>query len=221
MICPVLSIICINDLVRFRYRSVRKNGGNFQNMYVDKREIRRQVLALRGNLCDTERERAKVLLTERILGHQWFYRSDTLLGFASCGSEIDTGEILKEALHLGKKVYLPKVTDEAERSMVFLRIETVEKLESGYRGIPEPDAGAEAYEYLAGDTERVLMLMPGVAFDGRRNRIGYGRGFYDRYLADKPDLQLKTIAVGFRCQMIEEEIPCGEHDIKPYQVICV
>lgn len=189
-------------------------------MNVDKREIRRQVLALRGNLSDTERERARVLLTERILGHQWFYRSDTLLGFAGCGSEIDTEEILREALRLGKKVYLPRVTDEAECRMEFLRVESVEELEAGYRGIPEPDAGAEAYEYLAGETDRVLMLMPGVAFDVCRNRIGYGKGFYDRYLADKPDLQLKTIAVGFRCQMIED-IPCGEYDIKPYQVICV
>lgn len=188
---------------------------------MDKHEIRKQVLTLRENLSSTERERARVLLTERILGHQWFYRSDILLGFAGCGSEIDTEEILKEALRLGKKVYLPKVTDEAEGRMVFLKIDSLRDLQTGYRGIPEPDAGAEAYEYSAGETERVLMLVPGVAFDSHRNRIGYGRGFYDRYLADKPDLQLKTIAAGFRCQMIEEEIICGEHDIRPCQVICV
>lgn len=188
---------------------------------MDKAEIRRRALALRGNLSDAERERARVLLTERILGHQWFYRSNTLLGFASCGSEIDTGEILREALRLGKKVYLPRVTGEkVHPEMVFLRIGSMEELQPGYRGIPEPREGAEVYEYLKEDTEHVLMLMPGVAFDGCRNRIGYGKGFYDRYLADKPDLQLKTIAVGFRCQMTEE-IPCGEHDIKPCQVICV
>lgn len=188
---------------------------------MDKSEIRRQILKLRGDLSGAERERARVLLTERILGHQWFYRSDILLGFAGCGSEIDTEEILEEALRLGKKVYLPKVTDEAECRMAFLKIDSLKDLKPGYRGIPEPDAGARAYEYPAEDTDHVLMLMPGVAFDSFRNRIGYGRGFYDRYLADKPDLQLKTIAVGFRCQMTGEEIPCGEYDIKPCQVICV
>lgn len=192
-----------------------------QDISMDKAEIRRRTLALRESLSGDERERARVLLTERILGHQWFYRSDILLGFASCGSEIDTGEILREALRLGKKVYLPRVTGgETSSEMVFLRIGSMEELQPGYRGIPEPDSGAEAYEYTDGDAEHVLMLMPGVAFDGCRNRIGYGKGFYDRYLADKPDLQLKTIAVGFRCQMTEE-IPCGEHDIRPYQVICV
>ena len=77
-----------------------------EHLKTDKAEIRRRVMALREALSGAERERAKILLTERILGHQWFYRSDTLLGFASYGSEIDTSEILKEALRLGKRVYL-------------------------------------------------------------------------------------------------------------------
>lgn len=188
---------------------------------MDKAQIRRRVLALRENLSAAERERARVLLTERILGHQWFYRSDILLGFAGYGSEIDTGEILTEALRLGKKVFLPRVVSGGERQeMNFLRIASTEELSPGYKGIPEPPEKAEAYEYRPGDTDRLLMLMPGVAFDGMRNRIGYGKGFYDRYLADKPDLQGKTIAVGFRCQMAEK-IPRGEHDVRPCQVICV
>ncbi len=197
---------------------------------MDKFEIRRRALAFRDNLSGAERERARVLLTERILGHQWFYGSDTLLGFASYGSEIDTGEILREALRRGKKVYLPKVEDcraaagrtgAADKEMVFLRINALEELQTGYRGIPEPDRGAEAYVYRAETVSHVLMLMPGVAFDRYRNRIGYGKGFYDRFLADKKDLQNRTIAVGFKCQLVEEEIVCGEYDIKPYQVLCI
>ncbi len=188
---------------------------------VEKTDIRRQVLALRGALSSAERERAGVLLAERILGHQWFYRSSSLLGFASYGSEIDTSEILREALRLGKKVYLPKVTEESgSREMKFLRIESLSELRPGYRGIPEPESKAEVYEYREETAEHILMLMPGAVFDGFRNRIGYGAGFYDRYLADKPALQFRTIAVGFRCQMVEE-IPFDEHDIRPYQVICV
>lgn len=188
---------------------------------MDKADIRRRVLALRETLSDEERLRARVLLTERILGHQWFYRAGILLGFASYGSEIDTGEILGEALRLGKKVYLPRVISGGARpEMEFLRIHSLEELVPGYKGIPEPPEDGAPYEYSGEDTGQVLMLMPGVAFDGMRGRIGYGRGFYDRYLADKPDLQLKTIGVGFRCQMVEE-IPGEEYDIRPYQVICV
>lgn len=191
-----------------------------QENSMEKSEIRRLALALRGNLSAGERERGRILLTERILGHQWFYRSEILLGFAGYGSEINTDEILTEALRLGKRVYLPRVMDRAEREMVFLQIDALEDLRPGYRGIREPGAAAEAYEYIPEETEHVLMLMPGVAFDGCRNRIGYGKGFYDRYLSDKPDLQLRTIGVGFRCQMLEE-IPWGKHDIRPCQVICV
>ncbi len=188
---------------------------------MNKADIRRRVLALREALGEEERERARVLLTERILGHQWFYRAGILLGFAGYGSEIDTGEILEEALRLGKQVYLPKViSDGVQPEMAFLQIHSTKELIPGYKGIPEPPEGGEAYRYSGENTESVLMLMPGVAFDGMRNRIGYGKGFYDRYLGDKPKLQLKTIGVGFRCQMVED-IPRGEYDIRPYQVICV
>lgn len=181
------------------------------------------MLAARDGLDEETRKRAGILLTERILGHQWFYRSEILLGFASYGSEINTYEILGEALKAGKKVYLPKVLTEThgEPEMAFLRIDSLQELRRGYRGIPEPPGQAPEYGYVAEEAERTLMLMPGVAFDGYRNRIGYGKGFYDRYLADKPALWVRTIAVGFRCQMLEGELPHEEEDIRPYQVICM
>lgn len=187
----------------------------------EKRRIRKEILACRAQLDEEERKRAEILLTERILGHQWFYRSETLLGFSSYGTEISTREILREALRMGKKVYLPRVFRTADSAqMCFLRVFSLQELQPGYRGIAEPPDGAEEYSFSDGQTE-VLMLMPGVVFDAYRNRIGYGKGFYDRYLAQNAGLQLRTIAVGFRCQMVEGELPCGETDLRPYQVICV
>lgn len=188
-----------------------------------KREIRSRVLTARDRLDGETRKRAAILLTERILGHQWFYRSDILLGFASYGSEINTYEILGEALRAGKKVYLPKVLTRVngEPEMVFLRIYSLQELCPGYRGIPEPPEQAPVYCYAAEEAEKTLMLMPGVAFDRYRNRIGYGKGFYDRYLTDKSALWVRTIAAGFQCQMLEGRLPCGEEDIRPYQIICV
>lgn len=167
-----------------------------------------------------ERKRGDILLTERILGHQWYYRAESLLGFVSYGSEISTWEILQEALKSGKKVYVPRVTRGDVPEMHFYRIRALDELAEGYRGIPEPVCDTESYEYTADRAEHTLMLMPGVAFDKFRNRIGYGRGFYDRYLADKANLQLHTIAVGYKCQLVEE-LPVSDTDIKPYQVICV
>ena len=197
---------------------------------MNKQQNRKQVLAMRDNLSQEERERGAVLLTERICGHQWFYRSDIILAFVSYKSEIDTRQIIEEALRLGKQVYVPRVEQadleqaccgETQSELVFYRIKSMTELSTGYKGIPEPAAiENERYLYDPEEAEQSLMLMPGAVFDKMRNRIGYGKGFYDRFLADKENLQLRTIGVGFACQLVEE-LPSEAWDIKPYQVICV
>ncbi len=65
-----------------------------------------------------------------------------------------------------------------------------------------------------------LCLVPALACDASGIRLGYGGGFYDRYLADREALRLRSIAVGFRCQQVES-VPVEETDVKPYQVILV
>lgn len=183
-----------------------------------KKEIRKRVLAKREALTPAERYRSAVLVTDRILSHEWFYNAESILLFASYGSEISTDELLLETLKIGKKVYMPRVEGEV---MEFYRIASKEELVAGYKGILEPNGKSEKFVYtetFEQNPDTVLMIMPGAAFDPKRNRIGYGKGFYDKYLADKSDLH--TIAIGFDCQMvggIEEE----ETDIKPMQVICL
>lgn len=188
-----------------------------RRMQADKSVIRSEVIKLRNGLDEEERKKASFLLTERILGHQWYYLSDIILGFVPYGSEIDIREILQDALVKGKKLYLPKVEGD---NMKFYRVEALEDLEEGYKGILEPRGNTECFLYEETDVTGTLMLMPGAAFDSVRNRIGYGKGFYDRYLQGKDELQLRTIAVGFKCQLVEK-IPAEELDIRPYQVICV
>lgn len=188
-----------------------------KRMRANKSVIRGEVLKLRGGLDDEERRKASFLLTERVLGHQWYYLSDIVLGFVPYGSEIDIREILQDALTKGKKLYLPKVEGD---DMLFYRIDSLADLEEGFKGILEPKGDTECYVYEETEAEKTLMLMPGAAFDSMRNRIGYGKGFYDRYLQGKDALQLRTIAVGFQCQLVEK-IPAEELDIRPYQVICV
>lgn len=185
-----------------------------------RRKLRREALAARDAMSPGERQRGSLLMTERLLGHQWFYRSEFFLCFVSFGSEIDTHELLAEAIRLGKKVYAPKVTKMSENYIMhFYRLTGLSELREGYKGIPEPSGMTEEYVYNPEEADRTLLLMPGTAFDSYRNRLGYGKGFYDRFLADKEALWLRSIAVGFRCQLVEE-IPAREGDIKPCQVIC-
>ena len=183
-------------------------------------EIRREALKARDALSPAERRKSSLLMTERILGHQWFYRSDIILCFASFGSEIDTIELISEGICKGKRIFLPKMTNVSGKwEMCFRRLQDRSELSAGYRGILEPPENAEKYVYFTAEADRTLMLMPGVAFDAYHNRLGYGKGFYDGFLEKKDALQLRTIAVGFECQMVDW-IPEREGDIRPYQVIC-
>lgn len=182
-----------------------------------KKILRKAILSARDALTEVQQKRAEILITERILGHQWYYRSDILLAFVSYGSEISTLQILGESLKKGKKVFVPRVEGE---DMVFYRITALADLKEGYKGILEPDGTTESYIYSEEEAQHTLLLMPGVAFDLMRNRMGYGKGFYDRFLKEKEGLWIRSIAIGHACQMTEQ-VPCEEHDIRPYQIICV
>ncbi|MBO4515706.1 MAG: 5-formyltetrahydrofolate cyclo-ligase [Lachnospiraceae bacterium] len=189
----------------------------------EKRRLRKELMQRRDALSEEAQVRAQVLITERILGHQWFYLSDTILGFVDYGSEIRTREILKEALQKGKKVFVPRIEkagDSKEQTMTFYRIESLEELEKGFRGILEPNGTTQRYEYDPEQAKKTLLIMPGVGFDPLRNRMGYGKGFYDRFLEGKDELQVRSIAIGHACQMTER-IPADEKDLRPYQVILV
>ncbi|MCM1101464.1 MAG: 5-formyltetrahydrofolate cyclo-ligase [Clostridium sp.] len=206
------------DSIRIRREDgTLENPGEIRRLREEKKALRKQILQLREELSAEDRERAALLLAERILGHQWYYLSDAVLAFAGYGSEIGTDEILRETIRQGKALYLPKVEEDGIR---FYRVRDLAFLKPGYKGIREPLGDTERYEYDTKTAECTLLLMPGVAFDGERNRMGYGGGFYDRFLSDKPQLALRAIGVGHACQMVEK-VPAGERDIRPYQVICV
>lgn len=183
----------------------------------EKRKIRKEILLKRASLPIEQRKLSDLVIADRIIGHQWFYRADVVLGFVNYDSEISTIEILSEALRKGKKLFLPKIVDD---NMLFYCIDSLDDLVEGYKGILEPKGDTEKFEYETYKEYRVLMLMPGVAFDIYGNRMGYGKGFYDRFLADKEVLQTYSIGIGYKCQQVEK-LPVDEFDRKPYQVILV
>lgn len=100
--------------------------------------------------------------------------------------------MLEQALLDGKKVAVPKVVGE---EMKFIYLSDLSRVAPGYAGIPEPvDDGPVA------DDPKALVLMPGLAFDSKGHRIGYGGGFYDRFLAAEPDHP--TLALCYDFQML-------------------
>lgn len=182
-----------------------------------KETLRTEMLKKRKALPFDRRFRSEVLITDRILGHQWYYSATDILVYKSCGSEVSTEEIIKDALQHGKRVYLPKVLSPENGTMEFYRITGETPLTKGYGGILEPPA-ENPFIYTGETAKSTLMIMPGLAYDRKRSRIGYGKGFYDRYLQEKEALH--TIAIGFDCQMVND-IEEDPNDIKPKQVICL
>lgn len=133
---------------------------------------------------------------------------DVLL-YASYNEEVDTFELMKQCFKDGKNVYLPKVLD--KENMEFFKIDSVDDLQSGYMGIMEPGDLSKPCKIKTG-----LLIMPGLAFDIEFNRVGYGGGFYDRFL-EKENEFIKA-AIGFDFQVLDS-VPCEEHDLKPDYII--
>lgn len=181
-----------------------------------KKEIRKSVLEKRDKLTLDERLQKSQNITEIVLSSEEFQSSDELLLFASYKSEVDTTEIIKQALGMDKRVYLPKVQG---KEMIFYQINSMEELKEGYCGIREPEAELSR-QFTPKQDRKVFVLMPGVAFDKMGGRIGYGGGFYDKFLSkievEIPRENLCKMAVAFECQLVENgKIIKEEYDIKP------
>ena len=99
--------------------------------------------------------------------------------------------------------------------MDFYEITSLDDVILGYRNIPEPKTINVPYQNE--NLSKTLMIMPLVGFDNHKNRLGYGGGFYDRYLQRFPGLQ--RIGLGFECQRYEEHLPIEDTDQKPDYII--
>ena len=173
----------------------------------EKRLIRKQIFAARKQCSDAQVEEWSHQITDQVLKLSEFVKAKHILAYADYNHEVMTRYIIEEAWKAGKEVAVPKVVG---KDMIFYRLTDFSQLEPGYFGIPEPVRG-EIVKW-----EDALMVMPGVAFDPENNRVGYGGGFYDKYLEKHPNLH--AIAIAFELQMYRE-LPFEEHDIKPEKVM--
>lgn len=196
-----------------------------------KRMIRQRILKTRDAISPADRARYDSLIRETILNMAKYREADVILAYASYRSEVDTIGLIGQALADGKYVFLPKVSG---NEMEFWRITAIEDLRKGYRGIPEPEESVSFPEWLAEQSNageiHIMMWIPGAVFDKERHRIGYGKGFYDRYLSrimhliekeysrSGAELHMTTAALAYSCQVLEE-IPCEPHDMRPDIVI--
>jgi 5-formyltetrahydrofolate cyclo-ligase len=204
-----------------------------------KKELRRDYLACRNSLSKAEISDKSRLIIKRLESLDLYREADAILTYVSFGSEaVTTGLIEKLFAKKEKRVFVPKVLGigaeasmkadasmkakafakaDTFREMQFYEITDFGQLAAGYYGILEPAADEMAVPLAAGGDEmKCLVIMPGVVFDSNRGRLGYGKGYYDRFLKQNPHYQ--TVALAYECQ-ITSAVPQGENDIRPMMIL--
>lgn len=164
--------------------------------------LRREMLERREKMTREETIGKSVGAQMKLLACAAWQKASSIALYASCKGELSTYLLLEQAWRTGKKVYLPKVTDGRHGEMKFFSCAGSQSLEKGAFGIPEPVDGVEME---APD----LMICPGLAYDRAGHRLGYGGGYYDRFLAAKKDFPV--IGLCFAWQILPE-IPHVGHD---------
>ena len=175
----------------------------------EKNVIRKRMKQLRADMTRTERFEKSMQIFEQLITVPEFKRADRIYTYVSMDNEIDTIMLIDYSLSLEKRVFVPRVSG---RDMEFYEISDISELSPGYMGIYEPDINGKEQDY----SRTGFMCMPGLAFDKSYNRIGYGGGFYDRYLS--VENKLYKAALAYETQLLES-IPAQDGDVRPDMIV--
>lgn len=178
----------------------------------EKKDLRKIILNKRNSIDNNTKEEMDRELFNKLINLDLYKEAKNIFIYLSFGSEIDTKPIIDRALEEGKEVYIPKVY-KINKEMKAIRLNTFEDLEKNSMGILEPK---DDFNFI--DKEKIdLIIVPGAVFDFKGNRIGYGGGYYDRFLSNIKDKRNK-IVLAYNLQIVDN-IEAEEHDIKVDYII--
>jgi 5-formyltetrahydrofolate cyclo-ligase len=179
-----------------------------------KQAIRRELLRRRNSFSPEEILAGSRIIADRLTTLKDYQEAEIVMFYASCGSEVSTDEMIEKALKNNRRVAVPLVRPEDRTMRAVLIHDPDRDLFPGFKGIREPDPGSG--RELSADGLG-LIIVPGVAFDSAGNRVGMGKGYYDRFLKHLSRGALK-IALAFENQIVAT-IPGDDNDIKMDMVI--
>jgi 5-formyltetrahydrofolate cyclo-ligase len=179
--------------------------------------IRKEILKARGLLSSEEVQQNSSIITNKLTATEEFMNSKLIMCYMDFRNEVKTDEIINKCLETGKRIAVPLVLNkiDGQREMMACAVSNFKKeMKSGAYGIQEPirelvcDVWPEDID---------LVIVPGVAFDERGYRIGYGAGYYDRFFR-MTRKDCKKIGIAFEMQIVKQ-IPYEEHDVKLDMII--
>jgi 5-formyltetrahydrofolate cyclo-ligase len=190
-----------------------------------KSQIRSYQKELRKQLKEEERNHFSSAITETLLNLAEYQNCSRLFTYVSFQCEVNTQELIRQSLVSGKEVFIPRVEPQG---MEFYRIRQLEGLMISSFGVPEPqEAQTDRFrredfntgmDFYHPDINQNLMILPGLAFDPAGNRIGYGAGYYDRYLDSNRNIGFYKVALAYDFQVMDR-IEAEEYDIKADLII--
>jgi 5-formyltetrahydrofolate cyclo-ligase len=177
-----------------------------------KSEFRNYITKKRNELSLTEKSEKDNAIYEAIINSELFIKAKMIFIYISFGNEVDTHKIIEKALSLGKEVCVPKVISRL-KGMRALKINSLNNLKVSDYGVLEPEDNSE--EVFVKDMN--LAIIPGLVFDLKGGRIGYGGGFYDRFFSNT-NIDITKIALAYQFQILEE-LPLEDHDVSINNII--
>lgn len=172
----------------------------------NKAAVRSRQLAIRRSLQKDERKQLSKSITDRIFESDEFQSADTIHSYVAIekNGEVATEDFIATCLYLGKNIIVPKMKPNGELS--HHRIKSLESLKPNKWGVPEPSG-----ENVSTLQEGMLIIVPMVASDFKLNRLGYGKGYYDRFLSK---VQSTKIGLCYSFNLCWNTLPAEDFDIK-------
>ena len=169
---------------------------------MDKKELRSWIRQQKRAMTIEQMEQKSAVLAQQYFASELYQKAKTVYGYLPYNQEVRTTAMMEQTLRDGKRLALPKIYGDVMR---FIYVTDLSQVAKGYCGIPEPIA-----DEPLGDDETALVLMPGLAFDPQGHRIGYGGGFYDKFLEKEPNHP--TLALCYDFQLLPA-LETEDHDI--------
>ena len=150
---------------------------NMNSMELDKQELRKKYTLIREKI--TNKKEKSAIIIDKIINNKTFINSKIIAIYKNLKNEVNTDELIEYSLKNNKIVVLPRVED---NELKFYRIFSLnDKFEKSKFGVEEP---IKDKRYLVDKNSIDLVIVPGLCFDMKNNRLGYGKGYYDRFLKD-------------------------------------
>lgn len=178
-------------------------------LITDKIQARSYFSHIRKSISEAERTSAEDMIYHNFINSQYFNDFDTILCYVSVKDEADTRRIIEYSLCKGKKIFIPECVG---KDMLFYELKSTEELIEGRFGIPTVNINNKN---PLSEFRNTLCIVPALSFDKYGNRIGYGGGYYDRFLKEN---EIFTLGLTFDSCLCEI-LPSEEFDIAVNAVI--